>query len=154
MDCRLICLQQERLGRKQSDIPTDQITRIEQTTRFRSYRITVQTTSRTCRIRIAKDDAFRFARARVTGLQRAECVVDSESLFGGGCHRRIHLVTLIVIHLHRWKEMRHVRIRGSCCSRRASYANPVCITRVSPTGASAVANTAPVFESSIMSRVV
>jgi hypothetical protein len=62
-DQRLICLQQEGFGRKQVDITADVITRLEQTSRFRSYRITVHTTSRSYRIRIAKDDAFRFARA-------------------------------------------------------------------------------------------
>lgn len=62
-DQRLICLQQERYGRKQIDVPASMITGVDQTTKLRGYQITVETTSRRYRIRIPKDQAFRFARA-------------------------------------------------------------------------------------------
>lgn len=62
-DQRLICLKQERFGRKQIDLPTDVILRIEQGGGLRRYQVTVHTTTKRYRIRIAKNDAFRFARA-------------------------------------------------------------------------------------------
>jgi hypothetical protein len=60
---RLICLRQERFGRKQIEIPTGQITGIRQQGRFRSHQITIQTPQRRYRLRIAQDDAFRFVGA-------------------------------------------------------------------------------------------
>lgn len=62
-DQRLICLRQERFGRKQIDLPRELIVRIEQTSGLRSYQITVRTVARRYRLRIPKADAFRFARA-------------------------------------------------------------------------------------------
>ena len=60
---RLICVKQERFARRQIEIPRDQITRIYHGTRVRGYRITVETGQRRYRIRIAKEDAFRFTGA-------------------------------------------------------------------------------------------
>ena len=57
---RLICLQQERFGRKQVDIPVGQIISMHHRTRLRSCRITIETLQRKYRIRIPKGDAFRF----------------------------------------------------------------------------------------------
>lgn len=62
-DQRLICLQQERYGRKQIDIPSALITGVDHTTKLRSYQITIETTSRRYRLRIPKDQAYRFTRA-------------------------------------------------------------------------------------------
>jgi hypothetical protein len=60
---RLVCLKQERFGRKQVDVPAHIIVRMHQRSRFRTYQITVDTTVRSYRIRIPKEDAFRFMRA-------------------------------------------------------------------------------------------
>jgi hypothetical protein len=57
---RLICLQQERFGRKQVDIHFDQITGISHRSRLGAYEIMVEAPRRRYRIRIAKADAFRF----------------------------------------------------------------------------------------------
>jgi hypothetical protein len=62
-DQRLICLRHERFGRKQIDIAAAVITRIDQRSRFRGSQITVATATRTYRMRMSREDAFRFARA-------------------------------------------------------------------------------------------
>ena len=58
---RLLLLKQERFARKQVDIPAGQIIRIHQSSRLRSFQIEIDTPLRRYRIRIPKDDAFRFA---------------------------------------------------------------------------------------------
>jgi hypothetical protein len=60
---RLICLKQERFGRKQVEIAAGQIMDIRQTSRLRGYQIIIHTPQRKFRIRIAKEDAFRFVGA-------------------------------------------------------------------------------------------
>jgi hypothetical protein len=60
---RLICLKQERFARKQVEIAPGQITRVHQASRLGAFQITVETAQGRYRIRIAKDDAFRFAGA-------------------------------------------------------------------------------------------
>jgi hypothetical protein len=62
-DQRVICLKQQRFGRKQIDIAAALITAIRQGAGLRSYQITIYTAARKYRIRIRKDDAFRFTRA-------------------------------------------------------------------------------------------
>lgn len=59
-DQRLLCLQQERFGRKQVDVRGDQITGINHGSRIRGYRIAVATSQKVFRLRLAKADAFRF----------------------------------------------------------------------------------------------
>lgn len=60
---RLICLQQERFARKQVEFPSGQMTRVSESTLLRAYQITLDTPQGRYRIRIAKDDAFRFTGA-------------------------------------------------------------------------------------------
>lgn len=60
MDQRLLCLKQERFGRKEVDVRGDQITGVRHKSRMRSYQITIETPQGNYRIRIAKTDAFRF----------------------------------------------------------------------------------------------
>jgi hypothetical protein len=60
---RLICLKQERFGRKQVEIAAGQIVDVRQTSRLRGYQIVIQTPQRKFRIRLAKEDAFRFVGA-------------------------------------------------------------------------------------------
>lgn len=57
---RLICLRQERFGRKQVDLRRGQITGIQHASRIRAYQITLDTPQGTYRLRIPKRDAFRF----------------------------------------------------------------------------------------------
>jgi len=57
---RLLCLKQERFGRKQVELRVGQITGILHASRLRSYQITLETPQRRYRIRIPKADAFRF----------------------------------------------------------------------------------------------
>ena len=59
-DQRLLCLRQERFARKQLEFTAGQITRVQQGSRMRSYQITLDTAQGRYRIRVAKDDAFRF----------------------------------------------------------------------------------------------
>ena len=58
---RLICLKQERFARKQVEFAAGQISRIQHSSRLRAYQITIETAQGRYRIRIEKDDAFRFA---------------------------------------------------------------------------------------------
>lgn len=57
---RLICLQQERFGRKQVDVRLDQITGMQQDTGIRTCQITLHAPHGKYRIRIPKQDALRF----------------------------------------------------------------------------------------------
>lgn len=58
---RLICLKQERFARKQVEFAAGQISRVQQSSRLRAYQIALETAQGRYRIRIGKDDAFRFA---------------------------------------------------------------------------------------------
>ncbi len=60
---RLICLKQERFARKQVEVPAGQITGTWSTNRLRSYEIVLHTGHGRLRIRIRKEDAFRFSAA-------------------------------------------------------------------------------------------
>jgi len=60
---RLLCLRQERFARKQVEIASGQITRLHQSSRLRSFQITIDTPQRRLRIRISKVDTFRFCNA-------------------------------------------------------------------------------------------
>lgn len=60
---RLLCLRQERFARKQVEIPSDEIRDVQQSSGFRSYQVTIRTPARKYRIRIPKDEAFRFSGA-------------------------------------------------------------------------------------------
>src|SRR5690606_12708223 len=62
-DDRLICVKQERFARRQIEMPRDQISRVSHGPRLRGYQIVVDTGGRRYRIRIDKDDAFRFTAA-------------------------------------------------------------------------------------------
>lgn len=62
-DQRLICLRQERLTRRQIEFAAGQIRRIDRTSGVRTDQIAIQTSERRYRLRIPKDDAFRFATA-------------------------------------------------------------------------------------------
>jgi hypothetical protein len=62
-DQRLICLRQERFARRQVEVAAGQITRLTQRARLRGYQITMETPQRRLRLRIAREDAFRFAGA-------------------------------------------------------------------------------------------
>lgn len=62
-DQRLICLRQERFARKQVDISPGQILRVQHSSGLRGYQIVIWTPSRRYRIRIPKEDAFRFSGA-------------------------------------------------------------------------------------------
>jgi hypothetical protein len=62
-DQRLICMRQERFARKQIEIASGQILRIRASTRLRTVQLLVETPQERYRIRIAKEDAFRFAAA-------------------------------------------------------------------------------------------
>jgi hypothetical protein len=60
---RLVCLKQERFARKQVEIAAGQVTRIYGSSRLRGYQIIIETMQRKYRLRIPKEDAFRFAAA-------------------------------------------------------------------------------------------
>lgn len=64
---RLVCLKRERVGRQQVDIDLGQVTRLQHRNRMRGVQITLDTPHRRYRIRVSKEDAFRFigALARV-----------------------------------------------------------------------------------------
>lgn len=62
-DQRVICLKQERFARKQVEIAASQIVGVQHRSGLRAYQITISTAQRTYRIRIRKEDAFRFAGA-------------------------------------------------------------------------------------------
>lgn len=60
---RIVCLKQERFARKQVEVAAGQITRVHESTKLRAHQITLDTPQRRYRIRIPKEDAFRFSRA-------------------------------------------------------------------------------------------
>lgn len=62
-DQRLICLKQERFARKQVEIAASQIVAVNHRSGLRAYQIVIDTAERRYRIRIPKQDAFRFAGA-------------------------------------------------------------------------------------------
>jgi hypothetical protein len=62
-DQRLICMKQERFARKQVEVASGQILRIRASSRLRSVQLLVETPQGTYRIRIPKEDAFRFTAA-------------------------------------------------------------------------------------------
>lgn len=62
-DQRLICLKQERVARRQIEFAPAQIIRIDQRTRLRSYQVTIHGPDRRYRLRIPKEDSFRFTGA-------------------------------------------------------------------------------------------
>ncbi|HEY0152245.1 MAG TPA: PH domain-containing protein, partial [Longimicrobium sp.] len=64
---RLICLKQDRFARKQVEFAAGQITRVQQGSRLRAYQIALDTPQWRYRIRITKEDAFRFA-GSIAGL--------------------------------------------------------------------------------------
>lgn len=68
---RVICLRQERFARKQIDIAPGQVAYVAQKSRLRSHQITIDTAQRRYRMRIPKDEAFRFGAALVSILPKA-----------------------------------------------------------------------------------
>lgn len=58
---RLLCLKHERFARKQVEFSSGQINRMQQGNRLRAYQIIIETPQGRYRLRIAKEDAFRFA---------------------------------------------------------------------------------------------
>lgn len=62
-DQRLVCLRQERFGRKQIEVQAELITRVDQSARIRGYRVNIATGAKRYRLRIRNEDAMRFARA-------------------------------------------------------------------------------------------
>lgn len=62
-DQRLVCLRQERYGRKQMDFHPGQIDGVHHGARLRHYQITLETPTRRYRLRLQREDAFRFLRA-------------------------------------------------------------------------------------------
>lgn len=69
-DQRLICLKQERFGRKQVDVEMAQIAGIRHRARVRSYQVTLDTPHGRYRVRIPKAEAFRFIGALTPLLPR------------------------------------------------------------------------------------
>jgi PH (Pleckstrin Homology) domain-containing protein len=69
---RLICLKREGFGRQQVDLYLGQITGMQHSSRLRTVQITLYTTHRKHRIRVAKADAFRFISALAALLPRPE----------------------------------------------------------------------------------
>jgi hypothetical protein len=65
-DQRLVLLRGERDARRQIDIVPAEIVRVHQRSRLRSFLVAIETPLRRHRIRIAKEDAYRF----VTALAR------------------------------------------------------------------------------------
>lgn len=57
---RLICLKKERAGRREVDVPWDYVAGLEHRSRLRGVQITLYTARQTYRIRVQKEDAFRF----------------------------------------------------------------------------------------------
>ncbi|MEX2572300.1 MAG: PH domain-containing protein [Gemmatimonadota bacterium] len=57
---RLICLRQERFARRQVEFAAGEIVRLDHRSRLRDYQIVVETPQRRYRIRLPKDQAFRF----------------------------------------------------------------------------------------------
>ncbi|HET7274249.1 MAG TPA: PH domain-containing protein [Longimicrobiaceae bacterium] len=69
---RLIFLKQERFGRKQVEVPLDQIVGMRHTSRLRGMQATIWTTQRRFRLRIPKAEAFRFLGALEAIISRPE----------------------------------------------------------------------------------
>jgi hypothetical protein len=62
-DRRLVFLQQDRFARRQVEIAAGEITRIHQSSRFRTFQIRVDTSRGRWRVRIARADALRISGA-------------------------------------------------------------------------------------------
>ena len=62
-DQRLICIKQDRFARRQLEFTAGQITSIRQNSRLRTHQIAIDTPQGTFRLRIPKEDAFRFTGA-------------------------------------------------------------------------------------------
>lgn len=60
---RLICLRQHRVARSQIDLLPSQLTRVRQRTGLRRHQVRVETEGRTFKLRLQKDEAFRFSAA-------------------------------------------------------------------------------------------
>ena len=59
-DRRLVCIRMERFGRQQVEVDLDRIVEIRHASRPRSYRVVIQTPHQLLRLRIRREDAFRF----------------------------------------------------------------------------------------------
>jgi hypothetical protein len=57
---RLICLRQERFGRKQLELRLDQVTAMTHRTGLRGARVALYTPLQRCRLRLSRADAFRM----------------------------------------------------------------------------------------------
>lgn len=73
---RLICLKKERFGRQQLDVPLGQIMGMRHATRLRGILLLLETPMRRLRIRLPKEDAFRFMGALTALLTRPPAGVD------------------------------------------------------------------------------
>jgi hypothetical protein len=62
-NARIICLSFRPFGRKHIEIHPDMITRVYHSSRVHSYQIAIVTTVQKYRIRLPKEDAFRFVQA-------------------------------------------------------------------------------------------
>jgi hypothetical protein len=83
-DQRLVLLRGEREARRQIDIAPGEIVRVQQQSRLRSFLITIGTPLTRHRIRIAKEDAYRFstALARLVPQLRDETAAHGPALPG------------------------------------------------------------------------
>jgi hypothetical protein len=60
---RVLCIRDERFGRKQIDVPLAQVASMQHSTGMFAAQVTIQTSERRYRLRISKDEAFRFVGA-------------------------------------------------------------------------------------------
>lgn len=82
-NARLLCLHQQRFARRQIDIPAGQVTRLNHRVGLTSYHISLHAQGRRYRIRLRKDDAFRFMAAlgpNVQGRTASRLPADLEPL--------------------------------------------------------------------------
>jgi len=82
-DARLICLKQQRFGRKEIDVPREHIVGMNHRSGLLAAQITLQTAQRRYRIRIPKAEAFRFAGA-LSALLPRPIPASAAGGFGGG----------------------------------------------------------------------
>jgi hypothetical protein len=75
---RLLCLKQERFARKQVEFTAGQINRMQQGARLRAYQIVLETPQGRYRIRISKEDAFRFASCIAPLIPGQPALIDAE----------------------------------------------------------------------------
>jgi hypothetical protein len=83
-DQRLVLLRGERTARRQIDIAPGEIVRVQQQSRMRSFLVILETPLRRHRIRIAKEDAYRFstALARLVPQLRSDPVAHGPATVG------------------------------------------------------------------------